>query len=89
MSETAEREARRALSRLRRAVEKATRELGSVEGSLRHAEGRDFPAAEFDEAGAHMRAITDFIDEQERRLEEKILSAGGLEPGRVRRTGFR
>jgi hypothetical protein len=27
------------------------------------------------------------VEEQQQRLEEKILHAGGLEPGRVRRTG--
>ena len=32
-------------------------------------------------------AVVRFVDEQAERLEEKILHAGGLEPGRVRRTG--
>ena len=82
-----EAEARRALARLRRAVEKSERELDSVRGALRHAEGADFPAAAFGEAEAHVRALLEFIDDESARLEEKILMAGGLEPGRVRRGG--
>lgn len=87
MSESADREARRALQRLRRAVEKATHELSAVEGALRHAEAGDFPASAFAEAARRLRDVVEFIDEQAMRLEEKILQSGGLEPGRVRRTG--
>jgi hypothetical protein len=87
MKDSTEREARRSLTRLRRAVEKSLAELESVEGALRHAEASDFPAAAFEEAGSRLRSVIDFIDEQSERLEEKILHAGGLEPGRVRRTG--
>ena len=87
MSDSVEREARRALTRLRRAVEKSMAELESVGGALRHAEGSDFPAEAFDDAASKLHAVTEFIDEQSERLEEKILHAGGLEPGRVRRTG--
>lgn len=85
----AEREARRALARLRRAVEKAARELDAVAGALRHVEGGDFPAAEFEAASSHLAAVAEFVEEQAERLEEKVLQAGGLEPGRVRRTGGR
>jgi hypothetical protein len=87
MNDTPEREARRALTRLRRAVEKSLAELESVEAALRHAEGADFPHAAFDQAAAQLQAVNAFVDEQAERLEEKILHAGGLEPGRVRRTG--
>jgi hypothetical protein len=87
MTDEPSREARRALQRLRRAVEKAVHELGDVRGALRHAEGRDFPADEYDAASAHLDAVISFIDDEEARLEEKVLHAGGLEPGRVRRTG--
>jgi hypothetical protein len=78
-------EARRALNRLRRAVEKADAELQSFAGALRHAEGADFPAHEFDEATRRLSEMVAFLDEQEQRLQDKILHAGGLEPGRVRR----
>jgi hypothetical protein len=80
-------EARRALNRLRRAVEKADAELTSVSGALRHAEGDDFPADDFATAAAQLAAVSQFIDEQQQRLQEKILHAGGIEPGRVRRGG--
>ncbi len=82
-----ESEARRALTRLARAAEKAARELEAVDGALRTAEGRDFPADAFAEAADHIAALQSFVDEQQQRLQEKILHAGGLEPGRVRRTG--
>jgi hypothetical protein len=34
---------------------------------------------------AAVRRVLDFTDEEGVRLQEKILHAGGLEPGRVRR----
>lgn len=82
----AAREARRALNRLNRAVEKATGELDAVAGALRHAEAGDFPAAEFEAAGDHLSSVLRFVEEQEQRLQEKILHSGGIEPGRVRRS---
>jgi len=87
MSNTAESEAHRALARLRRALEKAGRELDGVAGALRHAEGSDFPAADFARAAEAVAALDAFVEEQGQRLADKILLAGGLEPGRVRRTG--
>ena len=83
---TAESEARKALHRLRRAAEKAERELLTLEGALRLAEGDDFPAREYDDALEAARRITSFVDEEGVRLREKILNSGGLEPGRVRRS---
>jgi len=87
MTDYAAREAKRALIRLRRAAEKAAQELSAVAGALRHAEGEDFPADAFAEAASHLDAVESFVEEQEQRLEDKILHAGGIEPGRVRRTG--
>ena len=84
---SAESEARKALTRLRRAVEKVERELQAVEGALRHAEGDDFPTVSFEHVTSQIEEVNAFIAEQAERLEEKILHAGGLEPGRVRRTG--
>jgi len=78
-------EARKALNRLRRAAEKVERELEALRGALRHAEGKDFPAAAYGEVSDAARRILDFTDEEAGRLQEKILHAGGLEPGRVRR----
>lgn len=83
---TAEREARRAIARTRRALEKARRELESLQGAIRHAEGSDFPAEAYADAEDRIRELLDFLDEEGRRLQEKILRAGGLEPGRIRRS---
>ena len=87
MSTSAESEARKALSRLSRAAEKAERELDVLEGALKHAEGRDFPADEYAQVRGAVRRLLDFADEEAQRLQDKILQAGGLEPGRVRRGG--
>lgn len=84
---TAESEARKALNRLRRAAEKAEREVDSLEGALAHAEGDDFPAQTYDEVRGAVRLLADFVEEEGRRLREKILHSGGLEPGRIRRDG--
>ena len=83
---TAESEARKALNRLRRAIEKAEKELRSLEGSLRHAEEADFPAESYEVAETSLRAVINFADEEGERLREKILYAGGLEPGRARKS---
>jgi len=83
--DSAESEARKALNRLRRAVEKAERELEALMGALRHAEGADFPADRYEEIARALASALDFTDEEGERLREKILHAGGLEPGRVRR----
>jgi hypothetical protein len=85
MSRSAESEARKALTRLRRALEKTRHELDAVAGALRHAEGSDFPQTDFDQAATSLDAIDSFVQEQAERIEEKILSSGGLEPGRIRR----
>ena len=86
MAASAESEARKALNRLRRALKKTSLELEAVRGALQHAEANDFPHAEFDAARQHIVALEDFVTEQAERIEDKMLSAGGLEPGRIRRT---
>ena len=86
MPGSVESEARKALTRLRRAIEKGQRELDALSGAIRHAEGNDFPGQEYDEARDRMNEILEFLDEEGRRLQAKILEAGGLEPGRVRRS---
>ena len=83
---SAESEARKALNRLRRAAEKAERELGALEGALRHAEGSDFPTESYEEVGRAVRHVLDFTEDESTRLQEKVLHSGGLEPGRVRRS---
>lgn len=80
---------RRALARLRRTLEKSARELELLAGTIRHAEGDDFPGDEYAASEASLQALIDFADSERRRLEDKILTAGGLEPGRVRRSSAR
>jgi hypothetical protein len=86
MTDSAVKEARKALARLRRALEKGRRELDALSGAIRHAEGEDFPREAYREVEERMNEILDFLDEEGRRLEEKVLEFGGLEPGRVRRS---
>ena len=82
---TAESEARKALNRLRRALEKSDRELEALRGALVHAEGDDFPLDEYEKASDAIRRALEFTGDEAARLQEKILHSGGLEPGRVRR----
>lgn len=86
---TAVSHARRALARARRATEKTIKELEDLEGALRHAEGEDFPSETYAAARERLEALLDLWEEEGTRLEEKILSSGGLEPGRVRRSSAR
>ncbi|HEX7050779.1 MAG TPA: hypothetical protein VF188_11295 [Longimicrobiales bacterium] len=85
MAGTAEREARRALMRLRRTTDKAARELETLEAALRDADGDDFPADVFQEAADHLHAVGEFIDEQEERLQARLLEAGGVTVEHLRR----
>ena len=87
MSDSAESEARKALNRLRHAAEKALRELDALEGALARVEAEDFPRATYDGLRHRLEELLEFTEEEARRLQEKILQAGGLEPGRVRRAG--
>jgi hypothetical protein len=85
MSTPHESEARRALNRFLRALEKAERELESLEDALREAEGSEFPAAGYESAAESLRGVRDFAQDEGRRLQRKILSQGGIEPGRLKR----
>lgn len=83
---TVESEARKALNRLRRAVVKSRREMEALESAIRHAEAEDFPVERYRQAEERLQEVADFVEEEGRRLQEKVLSSGGLEPGRVRRS---
>lgn len=83
---TAESEARKALNRLLRATEKAHRELEALEGALARVEGDDFPRERYEAVTQALALAEAFCQEEGSRLQEKILQAGGLEPGRVRRS---
>jgi hypothetical protein len=82
---SAESEARKALNRLSRALEKSRRELRALQGAIRMAEGEDFPSEAYRTAEERLESIEAFLQEEARRLQGKILQAGGIEPGRVRR----
>ena len=86
MTDSAESHARKALNRLRRATEKALLELDALEGALESAEGEDFPRDVYGGLRSRLTEVLGFTDEESARLQEKILHAGGLEPGRVRRS---
>lgn len=85
MTDAAISSARKALARLGRAAEKTRRELDALEGALHRAEGDDFPGDRYEALRASIDGIGAFVEEEGARLQEKVLHAGGLEPGRVRR----
>lgn len=87
MTGSGESEARKALARFARALEKARRELDGLEGALHTAEGEDFPESAYREARSWLERAETFAAEEGSRLQAKILETGGLEPGRIRRTG--
>ena len=87
MSDAAASEAKRALNRLRRSAEKALHELDALEGALARAEAEEFPREMYEAVRAQLAALLEFTEEEACRLQDKMLHAGGLEPGRVRRTG--
>jgi len=83
---TAESEARKALNRLKRAVDKSRRELEALEQAIRGAEADDFPIEAYREVADDLERVQEFVEGEGRRLQEKVLLSGGLEPGRVRRS---
>lgn len=86
MSEAAEREARRALARLRRAVEKAERELDAVAEALARAD-EAYESAAIAGAAEHLSAVGAIIEEEAERLQARLLRSGGIGPERLRRSG--
>ena len=63
------------------------REVATLEAALARAEGDDFPVEAYGEVRGMLTSLARFCDEEGSRLQEKILHTGGLEPGRIRRTG--
>lgn len=89
MAGRSEREARRALQRLRRAVEKAARELEEVTVLIADLEGAAVTREVFKGAAQHLAAVEEFIDEQAEALEARLLEAGGLDPNALGYGGSR
>jgi hypothetical protein len=85
MTDAAVSSARKALARLGRAAEKTRRELDALEGALHRAEGEDFPRERYENLRTLIDRVGEFVEDEGSRLQEKVLHAGGLEPGRVRR----
>ncbi|MDE2763303.1 MAG: hypothetical protein OXQ94_10605 [Gemmatimonadota bacterium] len=84
---TPEAETRRALARLRRAVEKARREVRGLRETLDRAEADGFPGDDYTAMAEHLDAITELVNREQSRQQAKILRAGGIGPGRLRRAG--
>ena len=81
---TPESEARRALVRLRRALEKARREVRGLREALDASEAEGFPGDDYAEMDDHLAAVTDLVNREQARQQAKILRAGGIGPGRLR-----
>lgn len=84
---TPEAETRRALARLRRAVEKARREVRGLREALDRTEADGFPADDYGEMDEHLAAVTELVSREQARQQAKILRSGGIAPGRLRRSG--
>jgi hypothetical protein len=67
-------------------VEKSLREMDSLQGAIQQAEGEDFPLQDYEMVRDQLGVVLDFLEEEGRRLEAKVLETGGLEPGRIRRS---
>lgn len=84
---TPEAETRRALARLRRAVEKARREVRGLRETLDPAEADGFPGDDYAAMAEHLAAVTELVNREQARQQAKILRGGGIAPGRLRRSG--
>ena len=81
---TLEGETRRALSRLRRAVEKARREVRTLRQLLEQSEADGFPGDDYAEMDEHLGTVTELVNREQARQQAKILRSGGISPGKLR-----
>ena len=79
---TPEAETRRALARLRRALEKARREVRGLRELLEQSEADGFPGDDYAEMDHHLAAATELVNREQTRQQAKILRAGGIGLGR-------
>jgi hypothetical protein len=84
---SADSEARKALNRFQRALEKSRRELRSLSAVVEREGTPDHPVAAYAEAESQLDALLAFTREEGTRLQERVLRGGGLEPGRLRSFG--
>ena len=83
---TPEAETRRALARLRRAIEKARREVRGLRELLDQSEAEGYPADDYAEMDEHLSAVTELIHREQARQQAKILRSGGITPNRLQRS---
>ena len=81
---SADSEARKALNRLQRALEKSWRELRSLSAAVGREGSSEHPAEAYADAETHVEALLVFTREEGTRLQERVLRGGGLEPERLR-----
>ena len=84
---TPEAEARRALTRLRRALEKARREIRGLRELLEQSEADGYPGDDYAEMDGHLAAVVDMVHREQARQQAKVLRAGGIEAGRLEGSG--
>lgn len=84
---TPEADTRRALARLRRAVEKARREVRGLREALDRSEADGFPGDDYAGMDEHLAAVAELVGREQARQQAVILRAGGIAPGRLRRSG--
>ncbi len=75
--------ARKALARLRRAAEKASRELDEAADAGYTIDEEGFPVEELEQARAGLVAVRSFVEAEEARLRSRVLREGGLDPRRL------
>ena len=83
---TPEAETRRALARLRRAIEKARREIRGLRELLDQSEAEGYPADDYAEMDEHLSAVTELVHREQSRQQAKILRSGGIATNRLRRS---
>ena len=83
---TPEAETRRALARLRRAIEKARREIRGLRELLDPSEADSFPADDYTQMDEHLSAVTELVNREQARQQAKILRSGGITPNRLQRS---
>ena len=81
---TPEAETRRALARLRRALDKARREVSGLRELLEQAEADGYPGDDYAEMDAHLVAVAEMVSREQARQQAKILQAGGIGRRRMR-----
>ncbi len=86
---TPEAETRRALARLRRALEKARREVRGLREGLDESEADGYPADDYAEMEGHLDAVSELVNREQTRQQAKILRAGGIGPGGLRGSALR